>query len=163
MDDNKYHGSPCKLGHTIKYKSNNNCVECAKLWQKDGDNHRLVMQRYKKKHPTKDKEYYLKNKQKIKDQAKRWRETNKIHRQCSRFGISIEYYQKLLQIQDHKCAICHTTNPRGRGNWHIDHCHKTHKVRGLLCTTCNTGLGHFKDDPDIIRLALAYLLRDEIP
>lgn len=47
-----------------------------------------------------------------------------------------------------------------RVSWSIDHCHKTGKVRGLLCKTCNTGIGHLKDDPNILRSAINYLELD---
>ena len=54
----------------------------------------------------------------------------------------------------------------GRGNkgklkrhtpWRLDHCHETGEFRGFLCTNCNTGLGKFTDDPDILLNAIAYL------
>ena len=39
----------------------------------------------------------------------------------------------------------------------VDHCHRTGKVRGILCMGCNFSIGHFKDDPEILRRAAAYL------
>jgi hypothetical protein len=61
------------------------------------------------------------------------------------------------------CAICGTTeNPGGRsraGVFHIDHDHETGRVRGLLCSRCNTALGYMDDDPTKLRDAADYLER----
>lgn len=56
-------------------------------------------------------------------------------------------------LGERKCGICGTTD----GRLHVDHCHTTGQVRGLLCRTCNIGLGHFKDSPELLGLAAAYL------
>mgnify|MGYP000933626974 CR=1 FL=1 len=59
------------------------------------------------------------------------------------------------------CDICGTDSPGGRyGRWHIDHDHETGKVRGLLCSPCNTSLGLLGDDPARIRRAAEYLERN---
>ncbi len=72
-----------------------------------------------------------------------------------------------LEKQGGGCAICGTSLPGGRWNtWHVDHDHQCcgysqktcgQCVRGLLCATCNVGLGQFKDDPDLLRAAADYL------
>lgn len=80
------------------------------------------------------------------------------------FGIDGEGYARLMAEQDSKCAICRqpetaihhrTGEPRSLA---VDHDHKTGAVRGLLCRDCNTGLGLFDDDIDILRAAEAYLI-----
>lgn len=56
------------------------------------------------------------------------------------------------------CAICGTTAWPGRHSRpHVDHCHETGLVRGILCSECNTGLGKFKEDPALLRRAIEYL------
>ncbi|MFD7900151.1 endonuclease VII domain-containing protein [Streptomyces sp. NPDC059743] len=67
--------------------------------------------------------------------------------------------QSALLRDTAQCHICRTEQPSGRG-WHIDHCHITGVVRGLLCARCNLGLGHFRDDPDVLSAAIEYLRRD---
>jgi hypothetical protein len=62
------------------------------------------------------------------------------------------------------CGICGKATEPGRwGNLHIDHCHKTGKVRGVLCSECNSAIGKLKDDPDLLRKAIVYLERDVTP
>lgn len=73
------------------------------------------------------------------------------------YKITETQYQTLVERQDNLCAICNTNTPGGRGNWHVDHDHQTGKVRGLLCHCCNTGLGLFKDNPDLLLKAKEYL------
>lgn len=74
-----------------------------------------------------------------------------------KYGITLEEYNKKLEQQDYRCAICLTDKPVGNGHLHVDHDHKTGKVRGLLCHHCNTSLGGFKDDLEIIGKAIEYL------
>jgi hypothetical protein len=72
------------------------------------------------------------------------------------FNITVEQYEKMLQDQDNSCAICKRTEPTGYG-WHVDHCHSTLKVRGLLCSKCNQGLGLFEDKINSLKEAIKYL------
>jgi len=76
------------------------------------------------------------------------------------YGITELQYQELLKKQDNKCAICFSSNPGTRvKRFSIDHSHSTKEVRGLLCNSCNNGLGRFKDDPILLHRASDYLLR----
>ena len=75
-----------------------------------------------------------------------------------KYGITLDQYKQMEYDQDSKCAICLGSDPKGNGTWHVDHCHDTGKVRALLCNTCNQGLGQFKDDPDLLLAAIAYLM-----
>lgn len=74
------------------------------------------------------------------------------------YKLSLEDYKALLQNQDNKCAICNCSSPTGRwDSFHVDHCHTTGKVRGLLCHHCNTGIGNLKDSIEILNKAISYL------
>jgi len=79
------------------------------------------------------------------------------------YGLTLQDYENLLESQNGKCAICGSTNPGKVDAAHlaVDHCHETGKVRGLLCNSCNNGLGRFKDDPVILTNAVTYLENQE--
>lgn len=57
------------------------------------------------------------------------------------YGITPDEVSALRTAQDNRCAICGTDDPKGRGDFHVDHCHETGRVRGLLCHKCNFRLG----------------------
>lgn len=78
----------------------------------------------------------------------------------SRYGITISDYDRMEQEQNGLCLICHRPETQ-RKRLAVDHCHKTGKVRGLLCTTCNSAIGHLLDDPDVIDRAAAYVRRHQ--
>jgi hypothetical protein len=72
------------------------------------------------------------------------------------YGISLEDYKVLSMQQNGACAICEGKSDR---TLCVDHCHLTGVVGGLLCRMCNLGLGYFRDDPRVLRKAIAYLRR----
>lgn len=72
------------------------------------------------------------------------------------FGLSEADYEAMLQAQEGACALCRKRPDVGK-HLAVDHCHKTGRVRGLLCMLCNTALGKFNDDPERLRDAIAYL------
>jgi Recombination endonuclease VII len=72
-----------------------------------------------------------------------------------KFGLTEGSFAALLKEQGGVCAICKGSNKRGR--LAVDHCHKTGRVRGLLCHRCNRAIGAFEDDPALLRAAITYL------
>lgn len=72
------------------------------------------------------------------------------------YGIDTEVRERMERDQDHKCAICSDYFEDSR-KLHIDHCHSSGKVRGLLCSQCNQAIGLMKDDRNILLSAIAYL------
>lgn len=73
------------------------------------------------------------------------------------YGITRDDYDRLYEEQGGLCYICHEKPERELS---VDHDHVTHEVRGLLCRTCNSALGLFKDDPALLERALEYLNRN---
>jgi recombination endonuclease VII len=86
--------------------------------------------------------------------SEEWAHRSRNRRLRSNYGLSIEGYNALLAQQGGACAICRK-QPEQR--LCVDHCHVTRKVRRLLCRRCNLGIGYFRDDPRLLRLAAAYL------
>ena len=70
-----------------------------------------------------------------------------------KYGMSMEDYDRRVNEQDGRCVICGEVTKE----LHVDHDHKTNKVRSLLCFHCNAGLGHFKDDISLLNSAIGYL------
>lgn len=73
-----------------------------------------------------------------------------------RYGIEIDEYIYMYNKQGGTCAICQSMISIDKTS-HVDHCHKTGKVRGLLCFMCNSALGKFKDSKQILLRAIDYL------
>ena len=71
------------------------------------------------------------------------------------YGVSLAEFEAMLATQDARCAICRADDP-GK-TWCVDHDHASGRVRQILCWNCNVGLGHFRDNPEILAAAIAYL------
>lgn len=71
-----------------------------------------------------------------------------------RYGITVSEYDQMLKEQNNLCKICKQDFIKTP---HVDHCHETKKIRGLLCSNCNTMLGLAKDSPQILERAIRYL------
>jgi hypothetical protein len=81
-----------------------------------------------------------------------------------KYGITIIEYDRILASQNRVCACCYTSNPGGQHKiFNVDHCHKTGKIRGLLCYSCNIGLGHLGDNFQSVSNAITYLSKNEPP
>lgn len=75
-----------------------------------------------------------------------------------RYGISEEAYNVLVEVQQSKCKICGLhVSEIPKKVLYVDHCHKTKRVRGLLCNQCNIMLGMSKDNILVLESAIKYL------
>lgn len=89
-----------------------------------------------------------------------WKETRRIATLAS-YGLTLDDYAEMLDGQDNRCALCKSDDPTHWSNqFQVDHDHETGRVRGLLCASCNGGLGLFKDDPILLAEAIDYLLNN---
>lgn len=91
----------------------------------------------------------------------KWRKINRKKYQYLRnYNITLEEVKALKEKQNNACAICFKPFTNSKKT-HIDHDHYTMKVRGILCSNCNLGLGNFKDDIESLQEAIRYLSRRE--
>lgn len=78
------------------------------------------------------------------------------------YGITPEEWEELFDSQGRVCAICMSSKSGfSPSNFHVDHCHTTNVVRGILCGKCNVGLGHFRDEIATLERAIEYLRKYE--
>jgi hypothetical protein len=141
----------------IKYKDKSgkkeikNCLNC----KNDFETLSIKVRQGKEKFCSNDcyKEFRHNNKQDKKV-------LNCLHQKKNKYGLSKEQYNDLYIKQDYKCAICEVKESElkdKRKKLFVDHCHSSNKVRGLLCTRCNTLLGNAKDDIETLKKAIDYL------
>jgi hypothetical protein len=105
--------------------------------------------RYRLKNKDKIAEYYRLHKD---DEKKRTRKATLKER-----GITLEQYDEMFLKQEGKCAICGTHQSKLKLTLAVDHNHITNKVRGLLCNTCNRGIGYLHDDIELLQKSIDYL------
>lgn len=114
-----------------------------------------ISKRYRERHP-----------EKVKASARKFAESNKEYMSTrqrkyqlrNKYGITEEDYDNMFKQQEGKCGICETTDQTGKWQrFGVDHCHKTGKIRALLCNECNRGMGLLKDNAELLRKAADYL------
>lgn len=99
------------------------------------------------------------------EKAKVWRDNNKeksalINKNSNlkrKYNITLKEYDLLLINSNHSCEICGKHESEQKKSLHVDHSHITGRVRGILCSNCNTALGKFREDKDILLKAINYL------
>jgi len=132
----------------------------------------------KEKRLANTRQWEKKNLERVKAKAKKrwaenpeysreWKKNNpekcKAHDRKTKYGVTSEQYEKMKVEQDNRCAICknpETVVHKRTGlvlSLSIDHDHKTGKARKLLCRRCNSGIGMFEEDINLLRTAIQYL------
>ncbi len=109
-----------------------------------------------------DKAYYASKPELGRARTNKWKSNNPEHKakidrrhNWKTQGINPDIAEEYYQAHHGKCDICGII-PTNK-SLDVDHCHTSGKIRGMLCRSCNTGLGQFKDSPEILQLAIAYL------
>lgn len=111
---------------------------------------------------TVDKEYREKDlegyRAKLREKYKNSKEHYRDLARRSMYNVPLGTYEMLHTAQNGKCAICGSEQAAKDGRkLALDHHHESGIVRGLLCTTCNQGIGAFRENPDLLRAAISYL------
>lgn len=141
-------------------------------YQRTKEAAKVRAQKWKEANPERIKElqrlHSEKNRDVVRLRSKNWYLNNKERASANArevklrsYGMTNDAYQSMLEGQGHRCAICGAREAMEGKNlrMYVDHCHKTGKVRGLLCQQCNVGIGTFKDDPKLLMKAADYLTR----
>ena len=150
MADTPIEGRPCKKCGCVKKSKSRRCLDCKR------EQSRLRMEKKRKEDPDHNE------KQRI------WRKANKEKLSAyyrrdlleKKFSMTLEDYDKMMEAQNGVCAICSQSCVSGR-RLAVDHCHATGLIRGLLCANCNRALGLFKDMPERLMKAAAYLMENK--
>lgn len=133
-----------------------NCLYCQKSFQPKNDQQKFCKTSHKNM-------FHFKFNPETSENTKNY---YKNYYMKKRYGISIKQYQKLFNFQGGVCAICGGKETRknkyiGIAKLSIDHDHKTHKIRGLLCNKCNACLGLIDDNKEILQKMIKYLENNE--
>ena len=118
--------SKCKKEYPVTeeyFSKNIRCKDGFDSWCKG------CYKEYRKKNPDYMKKYYKENREKFLGYY---------------YGITLEEYNQMLKEQNHCCAICKKHENEFKRKLDTDHDHKTGKIRGILCFTCNTNLGIYE-------------------
>ena len=150
-----YDGSPCKkCGSTERYTGSSDCRQChiKKCTKRNKENPKYQenQRKWREANIISRKEY-----------DKRWYQENKEksyeYTLKKKYGITYAEYEKMLTEQKGLCAICGKTEPTENRRLAVDHCHRTGKVRSLLCGKCNKAIGLLDDDPELMKKAIEYM------
>jgi DNA-binding transcriptional MerR regulator len=100
-------------------------------------------------------------KDRIAETNRRYREANRaeltIKQRARHYGISVEELRSFLAKHDDRCTVCRDPFDQNPKHKHIDHCHATGRLRGVLCRDCNHALGNVKDSVERLEALIAYL------
>lgn len=133
--------------------------------EKVADQQRAYHKKHRSRLSRERKAYYRKHRNRELALMKRWDERNPERRReialrtrLKRYNATMEQYNELLRKQKDVCAICGEKDKRGC-RLSLDHDHKHNRLRSLLCGHCNSGLGMFRDRPELCTAAAKYLRR----
>lgn len=147
------------------------CRPCSDRWREENRDYILQYQRKaiaqrRKDDPAKHRTIQEKHRRENPESVKFQQVKSKV----KKFGLTIEEYAEMVKDQNNVCDICgkpetaviSKDNPTPRA-LHIDHDHASGKVRALLCSSCNTGLGSFRDNPLLLCAAAEYVQYHSAP
>lgn len=132
------------------------CNACRATHKKETD--QAKSKRWREANPERYAAASRRGYEKSKDRPE-WRAYKNEAEMIRKYGITMADFDALLESQGGVCAICKGNHNGPGARFHVDHCHNSAKVRGLLCGRCNTAIGLLQDSPEIADAAAAYLRR----
>lgn len=105
------------------------------------------------------KQWKADNRERVRITSRAYKKAYKKANKFRQYGLDQNAYDAMAKNQNGKCAICNSAETYSKRELAIDHCHKSNRVRGLLCTRCNWMLGIASDDVRLLANAIAYLNR----
>lgn len=124
--------------------------------EQDNERQRLSYARFIEKNPGYEGIRSERRKKENPARIKQWRYHTHLR---DKYKLEPSEVKAMLESQNGLCAICHQLPSGKRPKLAVDHCHASGKIRQLLCQSCNVGLGAFKDNPELLQEAIAYLAR----
>jgi hypothetical protein len=114
--------------------------------------------------------WYVANREHTLAKGREWKAKNQARIKAAyrtwylgeRYGLTLEQYTTLHESQEGRCAICREECPLRAKHTHIDHCHRSGRVRGILCHHCNLALGNLREDITRARRLIAYLTKHAV-
>jgi len=155
LPDDKFYRKDQSSNNKYRRGRSYHCKVCdgtrgKEAYERNAEARREHARDYRKENPGSDKRT-------ASDRTHEWRKQS-----LKAYGMTVAEYDEMLVKQGGKCAVCVRPERKQRGDQilrlSVDHDHDTGEVRGLLCSTCNTGLGQFRDDPDLLISAAAYIM-----
>lgn len=143
------------IAHFGKNRRNKNgvqtyCKTCTVIKVKESQ------ERHKERYNKYQREYHQNLRDENLERARNFRRRRYVR---AKYGITLGVYNELMGQP--RCDICSAEFSQV-GKPHLDHCHTSGVIRGVLCSSCNIGLGHFKDDPVNLQLAAKYLNSERV-
>lgn len=146
--------------YSEKIKHRTICYDCIK--KQCRDNYRKKIEHNR----SQSRKYYWQNREKEKEDSRKYRESHKeYYRKHSAenyyrkfYGITLAQKEQMRIAQDNKCAIC-GNEFKNNEKCCIDHNHNNKKLRQLLCSRCNLGIGIFEEDIELLQKVIRYLYK----
>jgi hypothetical protein len=125
----------------------------ARAWrQANPERHRENARRWQQENPERHREIQRRARKRHAEKMGRGHDYARMIR--AKYGLTVEQVNVMREEQAGACAICRNTFTKTP---HIDHCHETGRVRGLLCYRCNVGIGYLRSSPALLARAMEYL------
>lgn len=158
-----YCSKECRLADRKSSDYNKRYYEANKERFAEGrksDKYKKMRKRYNERRRERykvDEEYRHDIRRKVKNYQDSHPEA-RLAQRIKKYGITVDEYMEMYMAQDGKCAICGAEVGNAEGDrLYVDHNHRTGKVRGILCSNCNLGIGKFFDNIELLRKAIQYL------